>query len=127
MKRVYHHYLTWEDYKNGMFELSTDMEFQVNKSIELLSDNELFLNKGLEMVSKWTISAEDNLTNINCNRRAWVGQATCCYVYGSTETDTREAWLRLSEEQRISANKIADIIINQYEINYEKSNTKIHF
>ena len=64
----------------------------INKSIELLSDSDMFLEVCKKVVKDWPVSTAVNLTNLSCNRRAWLGQASCCFNHGATELITRELW-----------------------------------
>lgn len=127
MKQFYAEYIYWEDYINGMYEIpkNTD-EKLVLLAIELLSNKELFLNICIEVVKNWVISSKVNLTNKNCNRKAWLGQASCSFKYKIPEIYTRIAWNRLTEIQQIEANKIAEKVINNFETNYESKNKKLY-
>lgn len=116
MNRVYHKFEDWEDYKNGMYDSPDGNDAELlQDAIRLLSDLEMFFAEGKKMIFKWVVSASENLSNVSQNRRAWIGQATCCFVYGVPETITREAWGELTDLQRFEANKIADKIISIYE------------
>jgi hypothetical protein len=116
MNRVYHKFEDWEDYKNGMYDSPDGNDAELlQDAIRLLSDLEMFFAEGKKMIFKWVVSASENLSNVSQNRRAWIGQATCCFVYGIPETITREAWGQLTDIQRFEANKIADKIISIYE------------
>jgi len=70
------------------------------------------------VVKEWPNACEQNLTNTNINRRAWVGHAACCLAFGCPEYITREAWGFLSDKQRDDANKQADYAIMIWEENY---------
>lgn len=121
MKQKFHHYKTWEDWKGGMFlppKNNYIEEKMVNLSRELLSSKNDFYSAGIRMISVWKISSEVNLTNSSTNRRAWVGQATCCFTHGSSEESTKKAWWEMSEEEREQANKVADEIIKEWTILY---------
>lgn len=121
MNRVYHIYTEWEDYKNGMYaEADGNKEELINDAITLLSSIDLFYDEGLKMLNEWIVSAEENMSNKDQNRRAWIGQATCCYTFGVPEIITKEAWGLLSELQKYEANKIADKLIRIYENGYNK-------
>jgi hypothetical protein len=122
MNRVFHKYDDWEDYINGMYNTEKDSEYFVDKSIILLKDNNMFLKEGLNMIEKWVISADENLSNTNCNRLSWIGQATCCFLFGSPEKSTRKAWSLLSSDERNNANVVATKILKQY----ERKNRKIY-
>ena len=94
----------------------------VDKSESLLKDKHLFLNQGLKMISTWVISSEENLTKSSINKRAWIGQATCSFTHKANDIMTKEAWARLTFTEKVEANKIADLIIKEY----ERQNRKIH-
>ena len=124
MKRIYHHYLKWEDYKNGMYETSTpDNEDElILLGISLLTHSDVFYNICIKILKEWKYSADVNLSNPSSNRKAWLGQAACNYAHGITELTTRKCWAELTESERIEANRVAKIIIDKY----EKQNTKLH-
>jgi hypothetical protein len=123
MKRIYHHYLLWEDNKNGMYDIPCVIdESKINDCINLLSNPEKFYNTLKSVLNEWVISSDENLSNINCNRQAWLGQAACCYLFKAEETITRKAWGFLSDKKKQEANNIADKIIREY----ESKNKKIH-
>lgn len=118
MKQIFHHYEKWEDYLNGMYVCNYSKEDEtqwVQKSIELLSNQELFFKTGLEMINSWKNSADVNLTNLGCNRRAWIGQASCCYNHKAPESVTRLAWGLMDDYNRFHANNTADKLILIYE------------
>lgn len=84
-------------------------------SAELLSDQEEFFSQGVEMCKMWHYSAEQNLTDSSMNRRAWLGQATCCFNHGAPDYATKDAWWTLSEDTRRLANATADKILAEWE------------
>lgn len=67
------------------------------------------------MLRDWPLAAEHNLTDRSQNRRAWVGQATCCHEDRVPESETRAAWWLLSTEQQAAANAVADKVIEEWE------------
>lgn len=115
MKRIYHHYERWEDYKNGMY-IDSDNEELIIKAIQLLSNQELFLTTAKIMLEQWSNSAEVQLSNPHRNKQAWLGQASCCFLFKVPENLTKEAWRRLDDETRIKANKTADIVIFEWKL-----------
>lgn len=123
MKRIYSVFTDWEDYQNGMYSGSIDnVDYLLPKAVDLLSDDNLFFEKALEMILNWKVCTDYNLSNTGLNRRAWIGQATCCYVYKVPEIITRLAWSELSEQTQIKANFAANRIIKIY----EKRNKEVH-
>ena len=97
-------------------------EVKINNCINLLSSPSIFYDTLKKILIEWTISCDENLSNISCNRQAWLGQAACCYLHKAEETITREAWSKLNDKKRLEANNIADKIIKEY----ESKNKKIH-
>lgn len=116
MERKFHHYEKWEDYKNGMYEeLKEGRKERVKLSVDCLGNKEKCFYSMRMVIENWTLACEQNLTNENSNRRAWLGQAACNIAYGVKEDETRESWGILEQEQRYLANKIADIVIIEWE------------
>ena len=120
MKRIFHAYEEWEDYKAGMYRLPCvqDSTTQVLESANLLASPAIFYAVALAMVSEWAISAAVNLSNRSRNRQAWLGQAACCFNHRAAEHQTKEAWHTLTREQQYAANKIADEIVVLWETCY---------
>lgn len=116
MKRVFYPYYLWEDYLNGMYNTKVNnFDFLKNKSIELLSCSNLFYEYAVQMIHEWEICTIVNLTNLEQNRKAWLGQASCCFYARVPEFITCIAWMQLTEQQRKNANNVAKNIIENYE------------
>ena len=115
MKQIFHPYWLWEDYQSGMYEKPQDAAKEVRDSASLLSNPGGFDSCCGVMIATWVISAAVNLTNIHTNRRAWIGQAACCFNHGAVERSVREAWKGLTCEERTKANRIANEWITKYE------------
>ena len=100
MKLVFEHYEKREDFKNGMYDApkSEDEESLCLLAIKLLSNKEMFLIACKDVLNQWRISSSVNLTNTGCNRRAWLGQASCSLKHNVPEICTRIAWSRLTDQ-----------------------------
>lgn len=123
MRKKYHNYKDWEDYQAGMFRLDNDPN-AVQSSAYLLSDPQRCYDAMLAVVMKWPVAAEHNLTKEDKNRRAWVGQAACCYAVGSPDHATKQAWnLLMTDDTRATANAIADTVIQLWEKDYSNEQT----
>lgn len=123
MVQIYHHYELWEDYMAGMYNIPCEVyEVNINNCVELLTNSFKFYEVMNKLVNDWVYSTDVNLSNVNCNRCAWLGAAACCYHLKQEEVITRLAWNRLSELQKIKANQIANKII----LEYERRNNKLH-
>jgi len=123
MKRIFHHYKNWEDWHDGLYRLSissADMaeEIIISRAARLLSEPDALLLAMTRVIDEWKIAAEVNLSNPSRNRRAWLGQAACCFLCGAPEDLTKLAWHRLSDAERDLANAIADRVISEWEDRY---------
>jgi hypothetical protein len=117
MKRIYHHYEKWECYKNGMWSSPTKENYQSNidKAIKFMSDTDMF-KQGMEnVINNWEYSCEHHLSDVSSNRNSFLGQAAGCISIGVNETIIRNAWVLLSDECRIKANKAAANSIRKWE------------
>jgi len=128
MVRVWHRYEKWEDYKFGMWrDLSKDdSESLVKKASEFMSNTYLFKAAMRRVVYEWPISSEHNLSNINANRRSWIGQSACAIEIHCPEDITREAWGLIGKKLQNKANKAADSVISEWESIYENKNYQLH-
>lgn len=119
-KPVYNHYLKWEDYQHGMWNIIPKHQERVmlKKAIEFTSNYELYGEWMIIVVKNWSISCEENFTKPSINHRAWVGHAACCMAIGCPEYITRLAWKHLTKKQQDDANKKADEAILMWKYKY---------
>lgn len=124
LKRIYHHYTQWEEYKRGMWNTIKDEEQKkklLKDAIAFTGDHKLYGEYMIKVVKEWKISCEHNLTDTSLNRQAWIGHAACCLALnGCPEDITREAWWNLTTEQQDLANKEADKAIKLWEENQRR-------
>lgn len=128
MERIFHHYTEWEDYKARMYdppmlamiETGESKEERLQKAIEILGTPELCEKYMRQVIDEWKLACEQSLTHKNLNRKAWLGWCACCIGAGIKESETKQAWHYLTEEQRVEANEIADRIIKEWEKRYEE-------
>lgn len=118
MKQFFIHYERWEDYNAGMYTTRRPNNQHVIFSYNLLRDSEKFYVAGKNMITDWPISTKVNLTNPSINKKAWIGQASCFYIHGSTEEETILAWWMMREEERTNANNVALNIIEEWKNTY---------
>ena len=111
------HYTQWEDFLCGMYRLPSvqDNGHAVILAKGLLTNQPLFYERAVAMVSDWSIAALVNLSNRSRNRCAWIGQATCCFEFGSAEHQTKEAWHTMSPTEQRAANATASDVIKAWE------------
>ncbi len=122
MERIYHPFNLWEDNRYGMYEKTCFMDdHQMISDCESLLRSPQWLMESMKFVShNWLFSAEQNLTNTNRNRQAWLGQAACCFSHGAPEYLTKTAWHNLSDQERRAANAVADEVIQDWEEKFKR-------
>lgn len=120
MKRIYHHYEKWEDWQNGMF--SNHNPLNQDKLVwdakGLLSNSGKLHDAMNSVIESWKFAAEENMSHRGRNRQAWLGQASCCFVHKVPEHLTKIAWNMLTDQQRIEANEVADIVIKKWDLKH---------
>ena len=124
MKPVYHHYTKWEDFQNGMYnEEKEGRRERVLQAKELLRDTDNLYIQMKKVSEQWKYACEQTFTQ-NFNHQAFLGQCACDIYAGIKEDETREAWGLLTNEERYAANKVADIVYDEWLTEYEKSQDK---
>lgn len=125
MKQVFYHYTLWEDFQNGMYnEVKDGRECRVCLAVELLTNLDLLYEQMTRVTKEWPIATEQNLTS-PMNHQAYLGQTACNIWQGVKEDETREAWGRLTQEQRYAANRVADRVYSEWERQYEQAHGQI--
>jgi len=130
MKQIYHHYLKWECYKNGMWRMETK-EYNEKKLPEIIKFTGCHKSYGksmIEAVDNWKYSIEHHLTDNSINKRAYIGHAACNFSFGWPEYLVRTAWNQLNQTQQFKANKMADNAIEHFIKKHNKNaQTEIRF
>lgn len=123
MKQKYYHYSLWEDFKAGMYnEDKEGREERVKLAMKCLRDPDICRHYMRQVIIMWKYASEQNLTNQSINHQAFLGQCACCLYRGCHEDETREAWGRLTNEERYRANRIADEVYEEWLTQYERAN-----
>jgi hypothetical protein len=125
MIRKYHPFWEWEDI--GMWRnVSGSEREQFLRNAEVFTGNhEQYGAAMIRVIDEFPIASAHNLTDLNQNRRAWIGHAACYLALDCTEDIVREAWGLLTEQQRKDANAAADRAIAEWEFRHEKKNRGI--
>lgn len=128
MERIYHPYDKWEDYKAGFYDnvSGKNKDELIKKVIELFSNPELTKVYMMKVIDEWNYSCEHNLTNYSMNRIAYIGQAACCLYSKVPCYITMNAWNKVDYNLRNEADKIANLIIKQWEKNHKLNHTLKH-
>ncbi len=115
MTRVYHPYTVWEDFRAGMYVYSSNPAKDAEEARQLLASPDALREAMSDVVNAWPKASEQFITNTESNRRAWLGQAACCYRLGVPAIATRAAWWLLTEDQQDLANAAADSVLHQWD------------
>lgn len=120
LKRIWKNYNKWEDFRAGFFnakqKYSDDMVIRVTKT---LTSNE-FYEIGIKLFFEWENSINHNLSFTGSNRKSYLGQAVCCFLYGLSAKTTAEIFTKMNDVDKKIANNIAQKLIEEYEKNYYK-------
>ena len=114
MKRIYHPYWLWEDYKAGFYDnCSGELKKQlIQKGIEMFNSENLTIDNMLRVINEWKYSCEHNLTNESMNKIAYIGQSACCLYSKIPSKATMEIWNKLEKDVQDRSNKIANEVLN---------------
>jgi hypothetical protein len=121
--QVFHPYTEWEDWQAGMWQHPSNVTAETEQAAHILSDPAVFLDAARCMLRDWPNAAEQNLTTMVQNQRAWIGQATCCHLAGIAEHATRLAWWTLTAAEQHAANMVADQAAREWRTERESSRT----
>lgn len=115
IKQRFHHFSKWEDFRSGLYDSTCERyEEKVQLSIDLLSNQKHFYEVATEMVNTWNYSSEQMLTDASVNKKAWIGQASCCFNHNSPDYATKDAWWKIPEKIRDEANTTATIVMMEW-------------
>lgn len=125
MKRIYHHYKDWEDFKFGFYDSVTYSKKQdlINSVVYMFSDPILTERYMEKVIDDWVYSCEHNLSNENMNRVAYLGQAACCLYCGAPCDVTMRAWKELPIHVQLRSNEIAKKTIIKWARRIRSRNT----
>ena len=115
IKRTYLHCDLFEEAPMWGSSNKSRLDIQVDKACDLFRESDSFLHACRMVLFKWPNSSIQNLSSRGSNRRAWIGQAAQCVNNGSVEYETRTAWRLLDDEEREECNRIADLVIEEWE------------
>lgn len=127
MRRIYHPYWDWEDWRAGMWRVVSGKERKqlFEKAIAFTGNAELYGSYMRRVIVEWPKACEHNLTERSMNRLAWVGHAATCLAIGAPEDVTREAWAFLTHQQRTDADAQALDSVSQWERMHEGKNRQL--
>lgn len=105
----------WEDWQAGLYASETSIRSGSEQAHQLLTDSEQFREVAIEMLREWPNAAAQNLCRVWSGRRAWLGQAACCYSIGVNSDDVCVAWSKMTNSERGIANSVAEELIVLWE------------
>jgi hypothetical protein len=115
-------YYKWEDYINGMYDPPLNKEKDFDKALNIFNNTEYFKCCCLKVVNEWVISCDENLSNKNMNRVAWIGQSALNIKDNIKEVTTKKVWKGLKPDLKNILNNIAINAIKDY----ERRNKSLH-
>lgn len=117
IKRIYHSWEKWEDYKAGFYNnvSGKDKAEMIEKVKELFNNPKLTRDYMEKAINEWFFSCEHNLSNKSMNRIAYIGQAACCLYARIPNLLTMNVWGSLEEEVRLRSDEIAKQTILKWE------------
>ncbi len=122
MKRIYHPWDKWEDYK---FNFYGGQNFEHDKSLQkyadLLKDLHKFETALKVIIKEWKYSMEHNLSNKDMNRIAYLGQAANAYVNKVPSAVSMGGYNLLTSDEQIAADRLAEKYLNLWLESYEHS------
>ena len=125
MRRIFHHWETWECFRNGFYGKEENENYSreecLLKYADFLSDIEKFKSAMKRVSIEWKNSCEQFLTNSSINRIAWLGQSSACIELGLSSLN-RAGFYRMTLEQQELANKVAKDFLNDWIKEHEKNN-----
>lgn len=117
MKRVYHPFWLWEDFKCGFYDnISGDKKKELSKKVvEMFNSPEKTKYYMMKVINEWKYSCEHNLTNDSLNKIAYLGQGACCLYAGIPNSITMESWSLLTKEVQNESDRIAKEVLTIWE------------
>ena len=122
VRRIFHHWKTWECHKAGFYKTSADYNIEESKALyaEFLGNIPRFECALERVLEEWPNSCEQFLSNDNINRVAWLGQASMCIETG-TPSCFRGGFFLLSLAAQDRANKTAERYLTKWLIDHEEN------
>jgi len=117
LKQYWTPYWEWEDWLNGMWRtipLESEESEYLKKAINFTGDWVKYGTAMEQVIHAWPRTMLNALTNPSLNKRAFLGHCACCYEFKCPEYIVRNAWKELTEQQRIDADAIAYVLIDQW-------------
>ena len=127
MKRIWHPYWLWEDWKHGMWRKVSASERKdlLPKAIEFTGNAKLYGESMMIVVKIWHYACEHNLTDQSTNKLAWIGHAATALAINCPEDVTRQAWGQLTQQQQDEANQEAQNALDYWMANHEKQDSQL--
>ena len=120
VKRTYFHCDDLEEAPMWATAKTKDHELYAERSADLMKESDSFKEACRRAVKEWPNSSMQNLSARGMNRMAWIGHAANWLNHGSVESTTRMGWNLLDLEEQIKANKIANEVIEEWELCHQK-------
>jgi len=126
VKRIYHHYETWEclrmylPYDGEVVDHDTLLHLYA----DFLRDIHRFKRALNRVKQEWPLSCEQFLSNESINRIAWLGQAAMCIDTG-VPRKYRAGFMLLSAQEQEAANRTAQECLAEWLEDHARKNSTI--
>lgn len=89
----------------------------MRKAIQFTGNHRIYGDYMMRVVKEWPVSCENGLTDASINHKAFIGHCAAALALRLPENIVREAWGRLTDEQRYKADMAAKRAIEWWWIN----------
>lgn len=119
MSKFFYNYKIWEC-KNSNFYLGV-RSGDVNRALDIMRDSKVWGLKMKRLLDRWPVSCNQSLSDNSINKKAWIGQASMACFYNISAATTKKCWFLLSEEEKLLANKKADLVYKLWRLKCQSS------
>lgn len=118
LPQVWHPVDKWEEIPHNMWGRVADRQSYLDWAIGFTGDHKLYGSFMRRVCSEWPISCENAFTDPHLNHKAWLGHAACALANRCPEDIVRQAWGKLSDEQKLLANEEARRAVSDWKRAY---------
>ncbi len=115
----------WEEVKFNMWGEITGKKEAMRRAVQFTGNHRLYGRYMMRVVNEWRYSCENGLTDSSLNHKAFIGHCAAAMALRLPENIVREAWGRLSNEQRYKADMAAKRAIEWWWV-HKGSDFKVH-
>lgn len=129
MKRIYHPWDKWEDYRHNFYGGVTSdypKDNTLTRYADFLRDLTGFEEALKVVISEWKYSCEHNLSNESMNRVAYLGQAAMALAFKVPHSQSMGGYNLLTPEQQRAADTLAQRYLGLWISKHEKETSDVN-